>query len=164
MHNKHIPPYEAPGTHLQHLQLLQTLLHEFLYPSLLRLILVFSKAIARSSLGVFAEVICCELAALAKQGAILSVIQLVVIPVTQSISRQYVTEQRMHEDTAGVGQSSRYGAVAGGQGLLEGHLQVIALGTAYCLCRIAIKTCCVREKNCYGRRLGFGAKTLVIIS
>ena len=58
-------------THLQHLQLLLTLLQELLYPALLRNAFVVPESIACSPFGVLAEVVSGELAALAQQRAIL---------------------------------------------------------------------------------------------
>jgi hypothetical protein len=60
-------------SYLQHLQLLQSLLHELLYPPLLALRLVFPERVARSPPGVLAEIVCGELAALPEEGAILQI-------------------------------------------------------------------------------------------
>lgn len=63
-------------THLHHLQLLDPLLHKLLYPPLVRLGGMFAEAIARPSLGVFAEVVCGELAGLAEERAILQIVSM----------------------------------------------------------------------------------------
>lgn len=56
---------------LQHLQLFHTPLHQFLYSSLVILVLVFPERISRSSLGVFSEVVGGKLAGLAEERAVL---------------------------------------------------------------------------------------------
>lgn len=55
------------ATHLQYLQLLKALRYKFLYPSLLRLALVFPEGITRSPFGVFAEVVGGELSTLSEE-------------------------------------------------------------------------------------------------
>lgn len=59
-------------THLHDLQLLQALLHQLLYISLLRLGDMFPKGIYCSSLCIFSKVVCCELAGCAEEGTELS--------------------------------------------------------------------------------------------
>lgn len=56
----HIQSFQS--THLQRLQLFQTLLHQLLYRPLICYCFGLSEGIARASLGVFAEVVCGELA------------------------------------------------------------------------------------------------------
>lgn len=50
------------ATYLEHLQLLQTMLHQLLYPPRIALCAVLPECIPCSSLGVLAEVVCGELA------------------------------------------------------------------------------------------------------
>lgn len=60
-----------PETHLEYLQLLQSVLHKLLYPLLPSLALVFPESIARSPFCVFAEVVGGELSALSEQRSVL---------------------------------------------------------------------------------------------
>jgi len=54
-------------THLQHLQLLQSFLHQLLDLPLFCLSSVLPECVSCPSLGVFSEVVCCELAGLAEE-------------------------------------------------------------------------------------------------
>jgi hypothetical protein len=58
-------------TYFQHLQLLDTLLHKLLYPPLIGVILMLSEPVARSSLGVLAEIVGGELIALPEERTVL---------------------------------------------------------------------------------------------
>ena len=64
-------------TCLHGLQLLQPFLHELLYPSLIPLLLMFPKSIARPAFRVFSEVVCGELAPLSEKRAVLDFPRLV---------------------------------------------------------------------------------------
>jgi hypothetical protein len=57
-------------TYLHHLQLLQTLLHEFLYPSGVRLVLMLMKCISRPPPRIHSEIIIRKLIRLPEQGPI----------------------------------------------------------------------------------------------
>lgn len=58
-------------SYLQHLQLLQPVLHQFLYPPTIALGALLSECVPRPPLGVFPEVVCGELVALSEKGAVL---------------------------------------------------------------------------------------------
>ena len=58
------------ATHLQHLQLLQPLLHKLLYPSRIRLLAVLPKRIPRPPLRVLSEIVRPELSRCAQEASI----------------------------------------------------------------------------------------------
>lgn len=59
------------GAYLQHLKLLDTLLHKLLYPSGIRLGCVLAEGVVGASLGILAEVVGGELFALSQEAAVL---------------------------------------------------------------------------------------------
>lgn len=64
---------QRDATHLEHLQILQSLLHQLLYPPWVLDILVLAERVPRAALGVLAEVVGGELVPLAEELPVLYV-------------------------------------------------------------------------------------------